>query len=294
MVSIIPASATKKLSVIAGHATDKAFRVIERVDVVTSDGVALEQDISSICKDKDGNLWISTMGQGVFRYNPETARTDNFEFPLCSNDIASVYVDRSNQIWAVTNWGEPVLSVLNKTKDMFEEFNMICDGSKIYKGGLVLLEDSRHRFWMASWTDGLYEIDRITGHVVRHLIPDNVRYGITHIHSLIEYGQDQLAVGSDDGILLYDLSNGKTELFTEGLAPSTGLSNRFVYPLLKDVEGGLWAGTYYGGVQACAVLETMRKTQTRAVWSIPRSRDSITAASILCWQRITCAVLRKA
>ena len=223
-------------------------QVIERVDVVTSDGVALEQDISSICKDKDGNLWISTMGQGVFRYNPETARTDNFEFPLCSNDIASVYVDRSNQIWAVTNWGRAVLSVLNKTKDMFEEFNMICDGSKIYKGGLVLLEDSRHRFWMASWTDGLYEIDRITGHVVRHLIPDNVRYGITHIHSLIEYGQDQLAVGSDDGILLYDLSNGKTELFTEGLAPSTGLSNRFVYPLLKDVEGGLWAGTYYGGV----------------------------------------------
>lgn len=223
-------------------------QVVEKVDLVTAGGVALEQDISSICKDRDGNIWISTMGQGVFRYRQETARLDNFEFPSCNNYIASVYVDRSNQIWAVTNWGGPVLSKLNKNKDIFEEFNMICEGEKIHKGGLALMEDARQRFWMASWEDGLYEIDRITGHVVRHLTPDDIRYGITHIHSIIEYGHDRLAIGSDDGILVYDVSNGKTELFTEGFATFAGLSNRFVYPVIKDVEGGLWAGTYYGGV----------------------------------------------
>ena len=26
------------------------------------------------------------------------------------------------------------------------------------------------------------------------------------------------------------------------------MSNRFVYPIYKDIEGGLWIGTYYGGV----------------------------------------------
>ena len=25
------------------------------------------------------------------------------------------------------------------------------------------------------------------------------------------------------------------------------LSNRFVYPIIKDQEGGIWIGTYYGG-----------------------------------------------
>ena len=35
---------------------------------------------------------------------------------------------------------------------------------------------------------------------------------------------------------------------TEDDADPYALSNRFVYPVLKDHEGGVWIGTFYGGV----------------------------------------------
>ena len=35
---------------------------------------------------------------------------------------------------------------------------------------------------------------------------------------------------------------------TENDADPYALSNRFVYPVLKDHEGGVWIGTFYGGV----------------------------------------------
>ena len=221
---------------------------IDKVEVATDDGTFLDREISSISRDNDGNLWLSTMGQGVFRYNPQQSVAHRFDFPLCTDRVACVYVDRVNQVWALTNWGGPILSRLNKTKEVFEDFPLMFKGKRIEYGGIVLLEDSRQRFWIGSWTDGLYEIDRVTGHVTKHLTPDKVEVGINHIHSLIEYNQGQIAIGSDDGILMYDVSDGTTEYFMEGFAASVGLSNRFVYPLLKDREGGLWAGTYYGGV----------------------------------------------
>lgn len=202
----------------------------------------LTEEVNGLCKDKDGNIWISTRGHGVCRYGVRTGTLEQFGFPDCGDNISTVYVDNSNQVWALTNWGSPILSRLNKTTDTFEEYVLMDNGRKLSDGGLVLLEDSEQRFWLGTWTDGLYEIDRITGHVTRHL--SSIR-GVNHIHSLVEYAPGQLAIGSDEGLLIYSVETKSHVFHAEG---TYGLSSRFVYPLLKDREGGLWAGTYYGGI----------------------------------------------
>lgn len=221
---------------------------IERFDGATEEGVAIEDEVNNISKDLDGNIWLSTMGQGVFRFNPRTSGLDSFDFSSCDGNVAIVYADNANQIWALTNWGTPVLYRLNKTTYSFNEFPMFLNGKKMDVGGLALFEDSRMRFWLGTWTDGLYEVDRQTGNVVMHLDPVLIRQGINHIHSIIETESGKLAIGSDDGILVYDTDKKDVEYYGEGIVPSYGLSSRFVYPLLKDREGGLWAGTYYGGI----------------------------------------------
>ena len=221
---------------------------IERFDFTVKDDEEPSSEVTSMTKDKDGNIWISTRGQGIFRYSSNTDMLKNFSFPDCNGNIASVYVDKSNQVWAVTNWGTPVLSRLNKSKDSFEVFSLHCGGEYLTEGGLVLFEDSGQRFWMGTWSSGLYEIDRGTGYVTRHLTPSIHKVGINHIHSIIENKPGQLAIASDDGLLLYEPDTKETRFYSESVSESLGLSNRFVYPLMKDKEGGLWAGTYYGGV----------------------------------------------
>ena len=221
---------------------------IIRFSTETPDGMSVTQEVNNIRKDKDGNVWFSTRGQGVFRYNEDSGLLERFDFPQCNNNIANVYIDRSNQVWVLTNWGQPVLSKLNKGSDTFEDFRLHDRGEPVQEGGLVLFEDSRQRFWLGSWNRGLYEIDRLTGNVDVHLQPSTGQQGVNHIHSIIETVQGHLAIGSDDGILIYDVDTRSASLMTEGSIPGTGLSSRFVYPLLRDREGGLWAGTYYGGV----------------------------------------------
>ena len=51
-------------------------------------------------------------------------------------------------------------------------------------------------------------------------------------------------IGSNDGLTSFCTTENKLDQhFTEPV-----LSNRFVYPIYKDCEGGLWIGTYHGGI----------------------------------------------
>lgn len=91
------------------------------------------------------------------------------------------------------------------------------------------------------------KIDRYTGKATTYLHPSDGK-GATHIHSLMEYAPHQLLIGSDDGLLLFNTLTCEHQLFTEDETNPYSLSNRFVYPIVKDREGGIWIGTFYGGV----------------------------------------------
>lgn len=211
----------------------------------TADGTVPVSEVNSLVMDKDENLWMSTLNQGVFKYSSKTETLEQFMFPECGNQLSYVYVDSSNQVWALTNWGTPVLYKLNKASDEFEPFYMHKNGVRLVKGGLVLLEDSELRFWLGSWDSGLYEIDRITGQITRHL---DISDGVNHIHDLLEYAPGKILISSDDGVLFYTVATRETTTYVTENHDDLSISSRFVYPLMKDREGGVWAGTYYGGV----------------------------------------------
>lgn len=218
---------------------------ITRFGLRTDDGVYVTSEVSSVALDKDRNLWFSTMGQGVFRYNMHAGDLKRYDFPDSGNNIASVYVDKANQVWTLTKWAPPALCRLNKASDDFEPFPLQYKGRPIESLGLAMLEDSDQRFWIGTWESGLYEVDRVTGHVKMHLGSSR---GTNHIHSILECAPHRLLISSDDGVLMYDTQTSDTRFYTEDEESMYCLSCRFAYPLMKDREGGIWIGTYYGGV----------------------------------------------
>ena len=235
--------------------TDKGLSVFsyESEDItpftgVTPEGVRVTSEVNSMSMDKDENLWIATMRQGVFRYNPKTGDLRQFLMPLCGNQMSEIFVDRTNQVWALTNWGTPVLYKLNKASDEFDPFYLNRNGRGPIKGGLSLFEDSGQRLWMGTWDAGLYEIDRITGNLTSHLDPSVSDQGVIHIHDIIECSPGKLLISSDDGMLQYDVETKEAVSYVADSQDDFSISSRFVYPLVKDREGGIWAGTYYGGV----------------------------------------------
>ncbi|WP_044267403.1 hybrid sensor histidine kinase/response regulator transcription factor [Bacteroides timonensis] len=219
----------------------------ELFKVLTAQGDSIKSNVNHIAEDRDGNLWFSTVGQGIFKYNISKHYLEHYEFKDANGLMASVLVDSENQIWAVTNWGSPTVSKLNKAENKFEPFPITYEAGQYDSNSLVMLEDSEHALWLGTWECGLQKIDRYTGKATTYLHPSEGK-GATHIHSLMEYAPHQLLIGSDDGLLLFNTLTCEQQLFTEDETNPYSLSNRFVYPIVKDGEGGVWIGTYYGGV----------------------------------------------
>lgn len=220
---------------------------ISPFDLTTSNNIHIKTNINHIIEDKDRNLWFATVGQGIFKYNAATNYLEQYEFKNSNGLMASILIDSENQIWAITNWGDPNLFKLNKAENKFDPFQLTHEAAKHHSNSLVMLEDSEHTLWLGTWECGLQKIDRYSGKTTIYLHPADGK-GATHIHSILEYAPHQLLIGSDDGLLLFNTISGEYELFTEDETNPSSLSNRFVYPIIKDHEGGIWIGTYYGGV----------------------------------------------
>lgn len=76
--------------------------------------------VIEITEDSKGNLWIATLGGGLFRYSPQKNKEWKRYYQekgLNSLNINHLCINRENQIWAATSEG---LYLYNPLKDTFE------------------------------------------------------------------------------------------------------------------------------------------------------------------------------
>lgn len=216
-------------------------------DKKTTSGVSVEASVNNIVIDKNRNLWFSTYGQGVFRYDLKTEELLQYDFSQTSGSVPYVFVDNQQKVWAISSHANYSLFLLDNIKNQFNPFSLYIKGGKeIIPKSLVIYEDSFGYFFVGTWDEGILKVNKRTGYVETFLEP--TIDGVLHIHSILEYKPGLLLVGSDDGLSLFDLKTKEHILYTYDETSSKSLSNQFVYPIVKDHEGGLWVGTYYGGV----------------------------------------------
>ena len=215
---------------------------LERMEI-TRLPLDISTTVNNITIDNEGQLWVATMGQGAWRYNLTTKASRHYDLGA----VAQIMVDKDNQIWAVSNWSATPVSRLNRLHDRFETVEYSYRG---HYGGLSMLQTLDGRLWLGSWEQGLLNIAH-NGDI--YAVSGTAATGCEHIHSLYEWQVDGKAtaasesvicVASDDGLLCYNTKSGQWQRMLE----EQGVNARFAYAVTSDHEGGLWIGTFYGGV----------------------------------------------
>ena len=208
----------------------------------------IRNTVRAFSLDKDGNVWISLNGQSVFRYNPKNKQLK--KYTVFANDSSSsvsmtiVYADAQNRIWAVGGSGEWVMCQLNKAKDLFEPVRLKSSSPDL--GAYAMLQTKDGSLWLGTWNNGLVRIndDFTISQVINPLIT-----GVgNHIHCLYEWSPTQLLIGCDGGLICFNPQDGSWKMVSYNRSAPSSISNRFVYTVMGDHEGGLWYGTFYGGV----------------------------------------------
>jgi len=233
-------------------------------------------EVKDICNDLDGNLWVSTEGKGVYLVDKGMTVVQCFEFPELDNCMSSIYCDSDNNVWGVSTSKTGGVYRYDRKTGRFEKFPVRIDGEEVMIPALSIFEDSNGDFWLGSWTHGLIGFDPRTGDARRGL--GGCAERIYHIHSITQYSPSRLLVGSEQGLALYDITTSSHIMYNKDELNRRSLSNQFVYPVMKDREGGIWVGTFYRGVNYMAP-----DTKRIRSWSHSRFRNSVSGNVVSCF-----------
>ncbi len=202
-------------------------------------------------KDKAGNLWFGTTGEGVYKYDGKIFRQFTTNEGLYSNTIWCLLEDREGRIWVGTDAGANVYA-----EEYFSKIDIpASEGNEWITSSVEnetppkpleifsMMQDRSGKLWFAT-LDGVYIYDgqSFTPFVVdedgkgfKNSEKNNVEYILEDKAGNIWFGGRVNA-----GVFRYD-GKSITKLPLEELS-----GHDWAWPVLQDKHGGIWFSNWGG------------------------------------------------
>lgn len=198
-------------------------------------------NILDIENDDFGNLWF-VADNTLNKHNVVTNKTTRFSPDRFFHAI-SVIKTLDNEIWAVS---PEELFHYSKETNSFQKYilNITADSKKLFRINKLFNLDNR-TILIGTQNHGVVAFDIIEKRIM-DIAP--ITTNSFYVRDFALRGKNELWVATESGIHIYDLgSNGYTNLRKDYNNPYA-ISDNAVYSLTVDKEGGIWAGTFFGGI----------------------------------------------
>ena len=179
--------------------------------------------VFALLLDRDGNLWVATDNNGLYRIHGNHAEHFGRAEGLSGNSVKNLYEDQEGIIWATTSDGidsfqEPRVTTYSETEGL---------GAG---GALSVTVSDDGTVWLAS--NG--SLDSIHNGTVVSIGKKDGLPGNT-VTSLLEDRDRHLWVGVDDGLYIYE-----NRRFRPVPSPNRGPMG-MVVGITQDIDGNIWA-----------------------------------------------------
>lgn len=252
----------------------------------SSSNCLISNFITDLCEDRDGWIWIGT-SEGICYYIPDNDRFDVIgqDNTGITGMITDISCDTSNCIWIATyngtyrydksagnlSWYPSVKyftpSGINLTKtgavwlaafdgkiyeydsrsDSFKGYTILNEEDMSASVRLMEIFDTGNGMIITTDRGGLRHFNRESGKVTRIFENDENLKSLL-IRTAFMNTDEEIWLGTESGVHIYNLRSGFVQnLKMMGTDPFS-LSNNAVRTITRDREGGVWIGTFYGGV----------------------------------------------
>ncbi|MDD2961234.1 MAG: two-component regulator propeller domain-containing protein [Muribaculaceae bacterium] len=206
-----------------------------RKDIIESNNnIQFPKDIRALAMLK-GDLWIGTLN-GLYKYNIKTKELKSIVNGLPHRTIYSLLVSESEDLYIGTYDG---LAVKDKNSTLIRQIHINKDRKRNTLFVNSIVEDKlRKCLWIGTEGD-LYRYDYNSSKA-----EEIKEFKNNTIKSLVLNGDNDLVLGTDNGLFIYSL--GRVKHYIHDSRIYTSLLNNIVWNVYVDKDNNLWAGTDSG------------------------------------------------
>jgi ligand-binding sensor domain-containing protein/signal transduction histidine kinase len=187
--------------------------------------------VSSLFEDREGNVWIGTIG-GLDRFHELTVSTLSSNHGLLSERVTSVAADRDGGVWLGSIVG------MNRWENGLITTPALAGRTKSYVASMY--EDRAGRLWISSLTG----LARVTGRISRPV----AGVGTGYVHAITEDGMGNVWMAHQQRGLLRLRDSAVVEQ-----VPWAQFRGRIGRSLAADpLRRGVWVGFFEGGLSLFA------------------------------------------
>lgn len=210
-------------------------------DKTTQYGVCISSEVKKIVRAPNGLIWIATLGQGFFIYDPQTELlTQNsvhtsFVWDICqSNTRKEVYVSSLQE----------GLLCFDEHGKFLQSYHVSSEANAPDNYKVNCLLSVGEKVWIGAGSNLLVCLDEHSGTMESY---SGAAFNFGAIHCLLEYTDKELLVGTDNGLYLFDKGTATFRRVDNPTDPRS-LSDQSINGMMWDAEGALWVLTNLGGI----------------------------------------------
>ncbi|MBS6410814.1 MAG: helix-turn-helix domain-containing protein [Tannerella sp.] len=205
--------------------------------------------VTDMTEDKTGTLFLAT-DNGVAIFNKKEQSVEwlknnpGSENTLLSNDVMSIYKDRSGAIWCGTSKGvcrierQPRFPLL---QNLPESENSLSNNSLIF----LQADKAKNQLWIGTANAGIDRYDVATGLFTHYSLSAlKLQPGYNQIRTGILLQNGNLLLGTGGGLLEYNTL--QNTIYPKIFNPQTELKE--IYALLESRNGDIWMGVLDKGL----------------------------------------------
>ncbi len=234
--------------------TDKGIFIFNPIEesfeflgLKTKKGIQMIDWVSEIKSDADNNIWIVIPNQGLFKYVPSTKSLFHYTigetlFPNQGNPEC-MCIAQNGKLWVGTNGAG--IYLYNKSTNSFTQYLGDTNGNSLKNQNIYTMCDYGDELIVGVHEGKLMRFDK-RKNTLNDVNAPEVHYKI--IRDVVCLNDKQLWVGTQNGVYVVDEMKQTVTHIHEELANPHSLSDNVVEKIYRDKEGGIWIGTYFGGV----------------------------------------------
>jgi len=224
-------------------------------------GLSKSPNVSALQSDSKGNLWGIIDGR-AYRINIAEKKaeciTGELMFPRC------LTVARNGSVWMGD--AEGTLYRYDMQEKRLRAYDVKQGEAERFANMMSIVEMKDNKLALLSERDGvcLFSPSDFSS---RMLFREDDQGNPIVAHTAITPEGENLWVGTERGIIIYHMKDGRMSSIRQTRNRENSLSDNAVHSLLADRERGVWAGTFFGGINRISLssqnlVVTMPETES--------------------------------